>query len=122
MNLLSFSNLDPDFYKIIVTVLILAVVARFLLVMLTKILDYQLKTKLIEKEKSEAFINALLQTASNSERTHNMKWFFILLSTGIGLFVVESFSPLGIHSIGIMAVSIAMGFLAYSFYLKRVEE
>ncbi|MFK8101452.1 MAG: hypothetical protein AB8G15_02960 [Saprospiraceae bacterium] len=122
MNLLSFSNLDPDIYRMLATVMLLALAAQFCLVVLKKILDYQLKKQLIEKGKSETFSNSLLKTESNNEQTKNIKWFAIFLSTGIGLFLVESFLPLGIHSIGIMAISIAMGFLAYFFYLKKVEE
>jgi TctA family transporter len=44
------------------------------------------------------------------------------MTTGGGLFIVNQYLPLGIHSIGIMAISIAMGFLAYSLYLKRFDK
>ena len=77
---------------------------------------------MIEKGMSNEFGTLLLQTEKISETTNSIKWFLILLSTGIGLFIAEKFLPLGIHSIAIMAVSISIGFLAYSFYLKTFDK
>lgn len=113
-----FTNLDPDVYKAIALFFLLILIARFLLSMLKKLLDHKLKNKIIEKGMSEELAGFLLQTEDKSEKNNSIKWFLILLSTGIGLLITESFLPLGIHSIAIVAISISLGLLTYSFYLK----
>ncbi len=85
-------------------------------------LDHKLKNKIIDKGVPEDLASSILQTESNSEVHSSIKWFVILMTTGSGLFIANQYLPLGIHSIGIMAISIAMGFLAYSLYLKRFDK
>lgn len=122
MNLFLLTELDPDVYKSIFFVFILLLVMRFLLSIIKKLLDHKLKNKIIEKGMSETITSALLQTETHSEISNNIKWFSILGSTGIGFFIVETFLPLGFHSIAIMAISISLGFLAHSFYLKTLDK
>ncbi len=116
------TDINPDVYRTIAFILVLTMVMKFILSILKTFLNHKLKNKIIEKERSIEFVNSILQANANSELQNNIKWFSILLSTGIGLFVAERFSPLGIHSIAIMAISISIGFLAYSLYLKRIEK
>lgn len=113
-----FSEIDPDIYKAFFVLLIILLVMRFIVVLLKKMLDHKLKNKIIDNGVSDDLAASVLNTDSNSEKDNNIKWFAILMSTGIGLFIANQFLPLGIHSIGIMTISIAIGFLAYSLYLK----
>lgn len=122
MNSSFFADLDPDVYKTIVFVFVLLLVMRFILLLLKKLLDHKLKNKIIEKGMSEEFTTSLFQADESNGLTNSVKWFLILFSTGIGLFVTGKFLPLGIHSIAIIAISISFGFLAFSFYLKRYDE
>lgn len=116
------SEIDPDVYKVIVVIFIIVLVMRFIVIILRKMLDHKLKNKIIDKGVPEDLASSILQTESNSEVHSSIKWFAILMTTGGGLFIVNQYLPLGIHSIGIMAISIAMGFLAYSLYLKRFDK
>ena len=122
MNSTFFTDLDPDVYKAIVLIFLLVLVMLFILSILKKLLDHKLKNRIVEKGLSKEFSALLLQTEKNNERTNTIKWFLILFSTGVGLFITEKILPLGIHSIGIMAISISIGFLAYSFYLKTYHK
>lgn len=116
------SRIDPDVYKVIVVIFIIVLIMWFIGTILRKVLDHKLKNKIIDKEISQELASTILQTASNSEIHHSIKWFIILISTGGGLFITNQYLPLGLHSIGIMVASIAIGFLAYSIYLKRFDK
>ncbi len=122
MNSSFFANLDPDVYKTIVFIFLLILIMRFIILILEKLLDHKLKNKIIERGLPEAFSVALLQTEKINEKTNNIKWFLILFSTGIGLLITAKFLPLGIHSIAIITISISLGFLAHSFYLKTYDK
>lgn len=115
-----FSAIDPDVYKAFFVLVIILLVMRFIVSLLKRMLDHKLKNKIIDKGVSDDLAASILHTDSTNEKDNNIKWFAILLSTGVGLFIVKQYLPLGIHSIGIMAISIAIGFLAYSLYLKYV--
>lgn len=119
MNLSFFTNLDPDVYRVLIPIFLLMLLMQFLRSMLRKILDHKLKNRIIDKGVSKELAASLLQSDEKDEKTNSFKWFLILLSTGIGLFITGIFPSLGIHSFAIMAISISIGFLAYSFYLKN---
>ncbi len=116
------SEIDPDVYKTIVVIFVILLVMRFIVMILRKMLDHKLKNKIIDKGIPEDLASSILQTDSNSETHNSIKWFAILMTTGGGLFITNQYLPLGLHSIGIMTISIAMGFLAYFLYLKRFDK
>ncbi|CAM1362316.1 hypothetical protein [Tenacibaculum xiamenense] len=121
MNTLNINNIpyiDPDVYKIAIIIFLIIIFMMFILSILRKILDHKLKSKIIDKGIPQETISEILQTSNKTEGHNNIKWFLILMGIGIGLFVVKQF-PLGLHSIGIMAVFIALSFLAFAQYLKR---
>ena len=116
------SRIDPDVYKILVIIFIIVLIMRFIMMILQKMLDHKLKNKIIDKETPKDLADSILQNTSNNEAHNSIKWFSILLTTGGGLFLTNQYLPLGLHSIGIMAISISLGFLAYSIYLKRFDK
>ena len=116
------SEIDPDVYKLIVVIFVIVLVMRFIVLILNKMLDHKLKNKIIDQGVSKDLASSILQTETNSEKHNNIKWFAILIATGIGLFITDQYSPLGIHSFGIMTISVAIGFLAYSLYLNRFDK
>ncbi len=116
------SEIDPDVYKVIVVIFIILLVMRFIISILRKMLDHKLKNKILDQGISKDLASSILQTESYDEKHNNIKWFAILLTTGIGLFITDQYLPLGIHSFGIMAISISIGFLAYYLYLKRFDK
>jgi len=122
MNSSFFTNLDPDVYRISVLIFLLILAMRFIMSILKKLLDHKLKNRIIDKGMSEEFATSLLQIDKIDDLTNNIKWFLIFLTTGIGLFITEKFLPLGIHSFGIVAISISIGFLAHFFYLKNYHK
>ena len=116
------TDIDPDVYKVSVVILLIIVGMSFILKVLRTFLDHKLKNKMLDKGISETLVASILQKDSDSAKHMSMKWFFILMTSGIGLFITNQYLPLGIHSIGIMAISIAVGFLLNTFYLHRFNK
>jgi len=86
------------------------------------LLDDRIKNKLIEKGAPDGLITQLLQPSVKDTKTVIVKWVCILGSGGLGLLLAEHFQPLGIHSLAIMSLSIAAGFLAYFFFIRNTEK
>ena len=115
------TNIDPDVYKVGVIILLIILVLSFLVSILRNVLDHKLKNKMLEKEISEELVESILQKDSKGVKHNSIKWFLVLMATGIGLFITNFYLPLGIHSVGIMAISIAVAFLIHSIYLNRLN-
>ena len=110
--------IDPDVYKVIVVIFIIVLIMWFTITILKRLLEHKLKNKILDKEISPDLASSVLKTGSNNETQNSIKWFIILAASGGGLFITNQYLPLGLHSIGIMTISIAFGFLLYIIYLK----
>lgn len=117
-NIISATNIDPDVYKTAVIIIVIIIVMSFVLTVLRTILAHRLRNKMLEKGISESLVASILQKDANSAKHLSVKWMLLLMTAGIGVFVTSYFSPLGIHSFGIMAISLATGFLLNILYLK----
>lgn len=98
------------------------VVALFVLLLttLTKhILDYRLKNKIIDKGISDELATSILERNTTNKSDESIKWTLLLLGVGAGLIISYYTMPLHIHSLAIMAFSIAASYLGYFFYLKN---
>lgn len=112
-------EVDPDVYKAAVVVFVIFLIMIFISSLLRIVLDHKLKNKIIQKEALTDEMLLILQSNSKEVKNNNIKWFIILFSIGAGLFVVNYFPPIGIHSLAIMVLSLSIGFLAFFIYLKQ---
>ena len=96
-----------------------ALLIVFILGILKRFFDYRLKDRIVEKGIPETMASTILQTSVVENRNANIKWFAILVGIGVGLTIVNYTRPLGLHSLAIVAFSLAASFLGYLFFLKQ---
>lgn len=106
-------------FEVLLTYSFFAVVVLYLIRML---LDDRIKNKLLEKGASDALVAQLLRPSAKGGRNSIIKWICMLGSSGVGLLLVNYFQPLGIHSLAIISLSLAAGFLAYLVLMRDKEE
>ncbi len=96
------------------------------IILFTKILaDYKLRKRLIEKGHVDEKASNILNNESNlTNKYSSLKWGLVVLFGGIGLIVINLMPYDGEEPLpyGIFAVSVAIGFLSYFFYVKRETE
>ncbi len=85
--------------------------------------DYRLKKKLIEKGLVSEDASSLVQETKRENKYSSLKWGLIILCGGMGMIIINFIdyyrdSPL---PFGVLAVSIATGFLLYYYLVKRME-
>ena len=120
--LLDGKEISRELIDIPASLLAVIFVFLFLLNAIKWILNYRLKSKMIDNEVSNDIVKQLLQPEKNETKKQTIKWFIILMGIAIGLTIISFFQPLGIHSLAIMIFSIAISFLAYYFYLRHSEK
>lgn len=104
------------------SILAVYIVSIFLINIIKAILSFVLKTKMINKGVSDQMINQLLQPDKNEDKKDALKSFFILMGIGAGIAINIFFLPIGIHSLVIILFCMAFSFLAYYYYLRRLEK
>ncbi|MDB5155792.1 MAG: hypothetical protein JWR50_499 [Mucilaginibacter sp.] len=115
-------NFEYDSLHLFSTILTIVVFGVLILTFIKWLLDFRLKSKLIEQGAPDHVVSQLLQPITSDNKNVTIKWFALLMGVGTGLSFVDYFRPLGIHSLAIMSFSLAASFLGYYFYINRREK
>jgi len=98
-------------------------ISNFILQMTKRNLDYRLKNKIIDKGTPENIATQILQqTDKKEDRNFILQWIFVLVGIGTGVTITNFTRPIGLHSVAIMAFSVAAGFAVYYLLTKRTEK
>ncbi|MDP4148184.1 MAG: hypothetical protein Q8927_11295 [Bacteroidota bacterium] len=113
-----------DILNITAVVGIIYLLSNWILQIMKTNLDYRLKNKIIEKETAENIVSQLVQPARRDEGNGRtiLQWFFILAGIGVGFTLVDFTQPFGLHSLAIMAFSIAAGFAGFYYASRRLPK
>ena len=115
----SYNNMQM--FEVLTTIFAAGLFMTFILLVLKRVYDYRLKTKIVEKGVPENIIASILQPSRNEDGNSNIKWFSILAGIGAGLTIVNYTQPIGIHSLAIMSFCISVSFLGYYFFTKKMN-
>lgn len=124
------NNFDPfknrdflfDALHIFTTLIALYIVASFILSAIRAGLDSRLKNKIIDREAPENIVLQLLKPDKKESGNTTLQWVCTLASIGVGLTLVSFIRPFGLHSVAIMAFSIALGLLGYYWFSKKRDQ
>jgi hypothetical protein len=115
-------GIDRDVFNACAIIFTTALFMIFILAIIRGIIEYRIKSKIVEKGIGENIASSILQTSPKENRNTNIKWFALLTGIGAGLTIIYYTLPLGIHSLAIMAFCIAASFLGYYFFLTHSEK
>lgn len=97
-------------------------ISVFIITIIKLFLDYRLKNKILDKQIPDVLVQSLLNGNTSKEMKNvAMKWLMILTGLALGLTVVSLTPPFGIHSLAIIAFSLAASYLGYFAFIKRSE-
>ncbi len=117
-NTVNTSTMEPIGDLILPILFILFLV--FMLVTLIKyFLDYRLKNKLIDRGMAEQLSGYLIEKNNQEKKNEVIKMAILFCGIGFGLLLTYFSSPIDIHSLAIMTLSIGLSYLLYFFYLRR---
>ncbi len=96
-------------------------ISSFLLQIFKSGMSYRIKNRMLDKGTEENIVRELLLPEKKENKNYILQWFFMLIALGIGLLLVGFTQPFGLHSIAILAFSIAAGF-GSSYYFMRQKD
>lgn len=112
------SVIDEDVFNVCATILVVALSMVFILSLINRIFSHRLKKKIIEKGIPDSLALSILKS-SPEDGDSNLKWCIILAWLGLGIGLVHYTTPLGLHSLAIISLSLAAGFFSYFLYTKK---
>jgi hypothetical protein len=96
-------------------------ISSFILQIIKQHYGYRIKNRILDKGTEENIVKQLIQPDKKDIRNNILQWFFMLASIGVGLTLVRLIQPFGIHSVAIMAFSVAAGFGANYYFIRQSE-
>jgi FtsH-binding integral membrane protein len=108
-----------DMVHICAVVLVIYLISSFILQLIRQNLDYRLKSKIVEKETAENIVGQLVQSDKTNPANTILQWFCTLMGIAIGFMIMTFTQPYGLHSLAIMAFSVAAGLGAYYLFTRR---
>jgi hypothetical protein len=108
-----------DVVHICAVVLIIYLISSFILQLIRQNLDYRLKSKIIEKQTDEHVVGQLVPADKTNPVNSILQWFCTLMGVAIGFLVMTLTQPFGLHSLAIMAFSVAAGLGIYYLFIRR---
>ena len=108
-----------DLIHICAVVLIIYLISSFILQLIRRNLDYRLKSKIIEKGTAENIVGQLVQPDKTNPVNTLLQWFCTLVGIAIGFTIMAFTGPFGLHSLAIMAFSVAAGLGTYYLFIRR---
>jgi hypothetical protein len=115
-------GIDHEVFNICATIFVIGLFMLFILTIMKRIVDFRLKSKIVEKGIPENIVSSILQANPKEDRNINIKWFAILTGLGAAFAIIKFTLPLGIHSLAIMAFCIAASFLGYFLFIRSSEK
>jgi hypothetical protein len=96
-------------------------ISSFLLQIFKSGMSYRIKNRMLDKGTEENIVRELLLPEKKENKNYILQWFFMLIALGIGLLLVGFTRPFGLHSIAILAFSIAAGFGSSYYFTKQKD-
>jgi hypothetical protein len=115
-------HMNMEVFNVISTIFVVGLFMVFIMNVMKRVIDFRLKRKIIEKGIPESLAASIIQTNPKEDRNINIKWFAILAGLGVALTIINYTQPIGIHSMAILAFSIAASFLGYYFFTREADK
>jgi F0F1-type ATP synthase assembly protein I len=110
-----------DLVHVIMFILVVYLISSFILQLVRQNLDFRLKSKIVERQTDQQIVSQLVQPDKINPMNSLLQWICTLVGVGIGFALISYTQPFGLHSLAIMALSVAAGLGVYYFIAKRTK-
>lgn len=111
-----------DLIHIIAVLLVIYLISSFILQIVRSNFDFRLKNKILERQTEEQVAGQILQPDKVNPLNTVLQWICALGAVGVGFLIIELTEPYGLHSLAIMAFSVAAGLIVYYFLAPRSKK
>jgi hypothetical protein len=108
-----------DLIHIIAMLLVIYLISSFIIQLERSNFDFRLKSKIMERQTQDPIVNQLVQPDKPNPYNLILQWVCAIAGVGVGFLIVDATEPYGLHSLAIMALSVAAGLIVYYFVAKR---
>jgi hypothetical protein len=102
--------------------IVIYLISSFILQAIKAAMTTRIKNRILDKGTEENIVRELLRPDKKENKNYILQWFFMLAAIGLGLLLVKIILPFGLHSLAILALSIAAGFGAYYYFSRQSDK
>lgn len=110
-----------DCLNIGAVMIVIYLISSFILQIIRQATTYRIKNRMLDRNTEVAVVREILQPDKKENKNYILQWFCMMAAIGAGLLLVNLTKPYGMHSLSILAFSLAAGFGAY-YYFTREEK
>jgi NADH:ubiquinone oxidoreductase subunit 3 (subunit A) len=116
-----FKDRDFLFDVLHISTMLIAIylISSFILQIFKAGMTARIKNRMLDKGTEENIVKELLQPDKKENKNYILQWFFIMVAIGVAFLLLMLTSPFGLHSLAIIAFSIAAGFGAYYYFTRQ---
>jgi hypothetical protein len=103
-------------------IVVIYLISSFILQAIKAAMTARIKNRILDKSPDENIVRELLRPEKKENKNNILQWFFMLLAIGLGLLLIKIVAPFGLHSLAILALSIAAGAGSYYYFSKQTEK
>jgi hypothetical protein len=111
-----------DFIHVIAVLLVFYFISSFILQLVRSNFDFRLKSKILDRQTEETIVGQLVQNDRVNPMNTVLQWICALAGVGVGFMLIEFTAPFGLHSLAIMAFSVAGGLGLYYYFGRRTKK
>jgi hypothetical protein len=111
-----------DLIHVIMFILVVYLISSFILQLVRQNFDFRLKSKIVERQTEQQIVTQLVQPDKINPMNTLLQWICTLVGVGIGFALISYTQPFGLHSLAIMALSVAAGMGVYYFIANRTKK
>jgi len=111
-----------DILNICAVMAVIYLVASIIQRLLKQFYNYRIKNRMLDRGTEENIVQQMLQPDKKDDKRNVLQWFCMLSAIGAGILLVNWIRPFGLHSLAILAFSLAAGFGAYYYLAKETAE
>ena len=111
-----------DFIHVIAVLLVFYFISSFILQLVRSNFDFRLKSKILDRQTEENIVGQLVQNDRVNPMNTVLQWICALAGVGVGFMLIEFTEPFGLHSLAIMAFSVAGGLGLYYYFGRRTKK
>jgi hypothetical protein len=104
------------------TLIAIYLISSFILQAIKAAMTARIKNRILDKGTEENIVRELLRPEKKESKKYILQWFFMLAAVGLGLLIVKIVMPFGLHSLAILALSVAAGFGAYYYFSRQTDK
>ena len=115
------NSLLAFYLRFLALFILFSLVGYFIVTIIQRFMNYQLRKKIIEHNIPETLATQLLSPTKKEQKREVVKWMLLTGGLMLGVLIASFIQPYGVYSVAIILLSLVASLFFYYLYIKRFD-